>query len=347
MVKEILIDKYGVGHAVAIMEDGKLKDLYIDPLNFNSFYPPHSILIAKISRKVREKGGYFVILPNKKQGFLLSKTAYALGDNVAVMANPFYEKGKSQRFSDRLKIETKYLIIQQGKGRIKFSKGIERGKLRSFPENKIKEKIVQFNEKVSVILRSSLNNNVELDWDKVLNFSFQMYKEIVKKLECKENNQFLMLSKEKANCIFGLDNSYKTIERDGIFELQGIWDKIEKFKEKKVIFGKSSYLIIEQTSSFCSIDVNTGNDFKINAHRVNLDACDFIVNNIYLRAIGGKVIIDFLPCSKEEKKEVLSKLTLGLKSGGGRFTVFGWTKGNNFEVEAVRHKVPLNLLMKS
>ena len=71
--KEIIIDRYGLGHAVVIMEEGKIIDCFIDPPLGVGFYPPNTFVKANIDRKAPNMGGYFVKLPNGNRGFLKSK----------------------------------------------------------------------------------------------------------------------------------------------------------------------------------------------------------------------------------------------------------------------------------
>ena len=60
--------------------------------------------------------------------------------------------------------------------------------------------------------------------------------------------------------------------------------------------------ILEQTSAFFVIDVNSGKNLKVAAKELNLLACSEICRIIKVLGIGGKIIIDFLPCSKNQRK---------------------------------------------
>ncbi len=73
MTKEIIIDKFGIGNAIAIRVDGALSDLFIDPQNTKKFYPNETVLTVRIERRVLNRGAYFLTLPNKNEGFLRSK----------------------------------------------------------------------------------------------------------------------------------------------------------------------------------------------------------------------------------------------------------------------------------
>ena len=50
---------------------------------------------------------------------------------------------------------------------------------------------------------------------------------------------------------------YSVKEESGIFERRGLWDLLEQLTRKKVFFSEGSYLILEQTNSFSTIDVNS------------------------------------------------------------------------------------------
>ena len=104
MKNEVIIDNFGLRHIIAIKENGVLIDLFVDPINTNYFYPSGTVLTARIDRRVSKAGGYFLKLPNNKQGFLRSKRKYKEGQLVRVCAKVFIEEGKAQKFSDVIKL---------------------------------------------------------------------------------------------------------------------------------------------------------------------------------------------------------------------------------------------------
>ena len=71
MTKEIIIDKFGIGNAIAIRVDGALSDLFIDPQNTKKFYPNETVLTVRIERILNR--GIFSNSANKNEGFLRSK----------------------------------------------------------------------------------------------------------------------------------------------------------------------------------------------------------------------------------------------------------------------------------
>ena len=52
MKPQLIIEKYGVGNAVAVLDRKKIVDLFIDPPANSGFYSPNTFVKAKIQRKI-------------------------------------------------------------------------------------------------------------------------------------------------------------------------------------------------------------------------------------------------------------------------------------------------------
>ena len=90
MKRELIIEKYGLGNAVVVLDRKKIVDLFIDPPSNSNFYSPNTFVEAKIQRRISKRGGYFVKLPNGDQGFLKSKTDYNEGEAVVLLLEGFF-----------------------------------------------------------------------------------------------------------------------------------------------------------------------------------------------------------------------------------------------------------------
>ena len=109
--------------------------------------------------------------------------------------------------------------------------------------------------------------------------------------------------------------------------------------------NKGAYLTIEQTNAFLAIDVNSGKNLKTDKRQINLNACDEISRLIKVLGLGGKILIDFLTCSPELKREKYRKFSISFSKDTVKSKVWGWTKSGVFELERKRDKIPLNLLI--
>ena len=345
MRKELIIEKYGLGHAIIVLDSKKLVDLFIDPPSNANFYSPNTFIRAKIQRRISKRGGYFVKLPNGYQGFLKSSSDYDEGEEVVLLSRVFFDKDKPQTFTDKLKIKSKYFILKLGKSGFSFSrktsKNFNKDSLISFIEEKIRD-----HEGIFLICRSRL---ADISFEK----SIKEFEKILKRYKSVMNSIFSKKKKiycdghAKRSALDKYDaDKYIVIEEEGIFERLGLWDKIDELNKRKISIPYGSYLILEQTSAFFAIDVNSGKNLKVGSKELNLLACSEICRIIKLLGIGGKIIIDFLPCSKPEKRLIYEFIVGFFLDDIPKNKIWGWTDGGSFELERERDKSPLSLLVR-
>src|SRR6201999_3490209 len=103
-----------------------------------------------------------------------------------------------------------------------------------------------------------------------------------------------------------------------IFDLHGIEEEIAKALERKVTLKSGGHLVIDQTESMTTIDVNTGayvgrHNLEDTIVRTNLEAAQAIARQLRLRNLGGIIIIDFIDMDDEaHKQSVLEALEKAL-----------------------------------
>ena len=343
MKKELIIEKYGLGHAVVVFDRKKIVDLFIDPPPNAVFYSPNTFIEAKIQRRISKRGGYFVTLPNGCQGFLKSSSDYNEGEMVVLLSKVFYDEDKPQVFTDKLKFISRYFILKLGQSGFSFSRKTSK----SFNKNNIipiLEKKIKDHEDIFVICRSRIADiSFELIIEE-LESLLQHYKSVKKSILLKKkycDGKARKSAFDKHDC-----ESCLIIEEEGIFERLGIWDKIAELSQKKIYISDDSYIILDQTSAFFAIDVNSGKNLNVTAKELNLLACSEICRLIKVLGIGGKIIIDFLPSSKSDKRIIYDLIVQSFLNDIPKNKIWGWTNGGSFELERERDKVPLKLLVQ-
>ena len=346
LVDEIIIEEYGLGHVVAWRINSNLVDLYFDPINTKIFYPQATVLFGRIERKVKWQGGYFIKLPNGLTGFLLSRNNYQSGQKVIVQAKVFFDIHKAQRFTDRIKSESKFFVITSGKKNIFFSRSLTESATTQKIKKILFKSIELSNLEIDIIVRASVQSIDTKSLSYLLAKEIERYTKLTSPPMGLQSDVIALgpLSRERALFSFGSHEHVKINERAGIFDNLGLWDTIYKYTEKKVSFGNGSYLIIEQTSAFCSIDVNTGEDFNVGKGEINLNSIEHIVIAIRIKGSCGKIIIDFLPCSKKVKKEIFQRVKKHFSNDKIKTDVKGWTMSGNFELERDWGKPPLKYM---
>ncbi len=99
-----------------------------------------------------------------------------------------------------------------------------------------------------------------------------------------------------------------------IFDLHGIEDELEKALQRKVMLKSGGHLVLDQTESMTTVDVNTGGfvgnrNLEETIFKTNLEAAQAIGRQLRLRNLGGIIIIDFIDMVEEEhKRQVLRAL---------------------------------------
>ena len=341
--KEIFIDKSDGQYLVAVREEGKLVDFFFDVFGSNkSFYPYSTLLLTKVIRNIGNKG-FFIKLPNGGTGFLSTKKSYTLGEKVVVTAKTVFDEEKHQRFSDKFLYRTKYFVFKQGKPFIFFSKKIEKAWVNNVPKINMLNQLKATKQRFSVIVRSSA---IEFKESNILSCFAEKLTEAINvfnELSSGVQDEIVYSSKNYALDMYRHKGSYRITEEQGIFDLMGIWDEINFYLKEQFFFSSDSYLIIQETAALCAIDVNTGNDFSRDISNINLDACESIAHNIRIKGIGGKIVIDFMPTSQKNRNQIEETLVSLFSSDPISTTIYGWTRGNNFEIERKRSKVPLSL----
>jgi ribonuclease G len=108
------------------------------------------------------------------------------------------------------------------------------------------------------------------------------------------------------------------VESRPVFELHHVEDEIQKALDRKVSLKSGGHLIIDQTESMTTIDVNTGafvghRNLEETIFRTNLEAAVTIARQLRLRNLGGIIIIDFIDMEEpEHRRQVIQALEKAL-----------------------------------
>jgi len=103
-----------------------------------------------------------------------------------------------------------------------------------------------------------------------------------------------------------------------LFDLHSIEEEIARALERKVELKSGGHLVIDQTESMTTIDVNTGGyvghrNLEETIFRTNLEAAVAIARQLRVRNLGGIIIIDFIDMQDEShRRQVLEALEKSL-----------------------------------
>ena len=138
------------------------------------------------------------------------------------------------------------------------------------------------------------------------------------------------------------------VEEAGCFDSFGVWEQISTFMGNRVGLENGGFLLIERTAAFIAVDINTGGDVSYSgALKTNLLAMKELPRQLEVRGLGGKVIIEFAPLSKNDRLKVETQLKKALVKYKTKCFVAGWTNLGNLEVQKTRNKIPLLEILKN
>jgi ribonuclease G len=112
-----------------------------------------------------------------------------------------------------------------------------------------------------------------------------------------------------------------------LFDLFDVDAEINKALGRRVDLKSGGYLMIDQTESMTTIDVNTGSyvgarNLDDTVFKTNLEAAQAIARQLRLRNLGGIIIIDFIDMlTREHQEAVLAELKRNLERDHARSTV--------------------------
>lgn len=160
-------------------------------------------------------------------------------------------------------------------------------------------------------------------------------------------------TKKFANDFIGsINNCIELYVKDRpLFDLYNIEEEIQKALERKVLLKSGGYLVIDQTESMTTIDVNTGafvgsRTLEETIFKTNLEAVTTLVRQLRLRNLGGIIIIDFIDMQDEEhQRQVLRMLEKALERDCAKTKITGVSELGLVEMTRKRTRESLGQLL--
>ncbi len=297
-MKEVVINCRPYEKRVALLEDGKLCELYLERKDSEE-------LVGNIY-----KGKVVKVLPGMQAAFLdigINRTGFlsiqdmnpdpeipahieeilSEGDQIMVQVAKDSVGNKGPRLKTNITLPGRRLVL------LPFTKGI--GVSKKIKERKERERLRNIVEKIrpeefGFIVRTVSEGETEEKLKREMEFLLRLWDEIKKKMETypcpsllykevslslkavrdllTKDVDFLVIdSKEEYSEIMrfidslypGLRDSIRLYSgKEPIFDYYGIEDQIKDLFEKKIQLKSGGYIVIEKTEALTAIDVNTG-----------------------------------------------------------------------------------------
>ncbi|MFZ8879948.1 MAG: ribonuclease E/G, partial [Paracoccaceae bacterium] len=146
--RQILLDHMGNRQAAALVEDGRLQDLFLE----TDLPAPGTIYRAVVDRPVKGQGGLF-LKTSDGPAFLRQVKGLAPGQTLLVQVSGFAEVGKATPVTSKLLFKSRYVIVTPDAPGLNISRSIKDDDRRDALLQIIRERLDPF--EYGMILRSS------------------------------------------------------------------------------------------------------------------------------------------------------------------------------------------------
>lgn len=334
----VALDTLAGRPAAALLVDGRLEDILIDPAGDDP-RQPGAIFRGVVDRPMKGMGGVFVALPGG-MGFLRQVSGLAPGERVIVQVAGPAEPGKAPPLTLRVLFRGRTCIVTPGAPGINVSRRIRDDALRAALEGEAAAAMAGAPEDFGLIVRSAAAAEAGLGAEAA---DLRALAEAV--MADRIGGPELLVaapSAHEAAWRDWADPAPDAVEdRDGCFADLGVLDALDDLRGPKAALpGGAMY--VEPTRALVAVDVNTGGDTSPAAGlKANIAAARDLPRQLRLRGLGGQIVVDFAPMPKKDRGTLEQVIRAAFKAEGADTVMAGWTPLGLFELQRRRDRVPL------
>ena len=339
----ILLGQIAGRDAAALLVDGQLDDLLIDPPD-SAPPAPGTIFRAVADRPIKGQGGMMMKLPEGQTALLRQAKGLAPGTAKLVQVTSYAEPGKAVPVTDRLVFKGRTAIVTPGAAGLNISRQIkdeeERLRLRAAAETPMTEDLPH-----GVIVRSNAQDadadEIAEEVDALLTLAETVLSDSDKEPEC-------LVDAAGAHEMAWREWSGQgeTVEEGSdAFENHGVLDGLDALRGPAVPLNPGT-MYIEATRALIAVDVNTGGDFSPAAGlKANIAAARALPRALRLRGLGGQITLDLAPLPKKDRHGFETAVRTAFRNDPIETALVGWTPLGHFELQRKRERLPLSELL--
>jgi len=338
-----VIDRINDRSAAALLVDGVLEDILIDPAD-DTAPVPGAIYRALADRPVKGQNGVIVKLTDGQRGFLRQAKGISPGQTMLVQVTSRPDEGKAVPVTTRLLFKGRYCIVTPQAAGFNIARSIrdedERTRLLEIAHDVMNEAP----EGIGLILRSACAGASQDDI---------MEEAIILRDTCSGvlaegigTGPDVLMDAPSAEYLAWRDWTNPlpdhVFQSEGSFDDHGVWEAIDTALHPEVRLAGGATMIIEPTRALIAVDVNTGGDFSFAAGlKANLAVANQLPRQLRLRGLGGQIVVDFAPMGKKDRRIVEQAITRALKRDAIETILVGWTPLGHMELQRKRDRIAL------
>jgi ribonuclease G len=327
------------GHAAALMVDGRLADLLVDPAPAETTPRPEAVYRGIAARPMKGMGGVIVDLGDGLTGWLRGPNPPAPGRPVLVQVTGWAEPGKAPPVTTRVLLKGRTAILTPGAAGANVARGLRAADRRAALAELAARALAGAGEGIGAIVRTAAEDaadgeiaaeiaRLRADWAALSSAGAPALVRPAPGAAAEALREW----RQPGDAVR---------EASAALRDAGVWDAVDALRRPTVALGDAS-MTIEPTRALVAVDVNTGRDTSpAAALKANLAAAAELPRQLRLRGLGGQVTIDFAPLARPERTRVERALAAALRADGIETTVLGWTPAGNLELQRKRARRPL------
>ena len=338
----VVLDDLGGQAAAALVVDGQLQELLIDPSDDTPL--PGAIYRAVADRPMKGQGGMFVKLPGGS-GFLRQTDGVAPGQRIIVQVTGPAEGGKALPVTSRLLFKSRLAIVTPGAPGLNISRRIKDEEARAELEALAAAGMAGADESLGLILRSAAEHAEAEEVADDIAAMRELAEAVLRDLD---GGPELLVEGAGAHETAWRDWADPAPDEviEAGFEAQGVHEMLAALREALVPLVGGGNMLIEPTRALVAVDVNTGPDTSPAASlKVNIAAARDLPRQLRLRGLGGQIVVDFAPMPKKERAILDQVLRAAFKTESAETNLAGWTTLGLFEMTRKRDRLPLTELL--
>lgn len=338
----VALDQWKGRGAAALISDGKLTDLLIDPSN-ESIPVPGTIFRAVCDRPLKGQGGMIMRLPDGT-GFLKQGKGLAPGQSVLVQVTGYAEEGKAIPVTGKVLFKSRYAIVTPNAPGVNVS--------RSIRDDDIRDELLELAKSLmedvphGLILRSNCET---ADPEEIADDIALMLGQAEGVFGAKDNGPELLLDGPTAQLLAWRDWPAPDImaTTEGSFADYEVEDMISGALETYVPLSGGTSMYIEPTRALIAVDINTGGDTSsVAGFKANIAAVRELPRQLRVRGIGGQITLDLAPMTKKDRQQFESILRASFKVDAIDTALVGFTPLGHYELQRKRERRPLSECVK-
>ncbi|TYB85823.1 ribonuclease E/G [Oceaniovalibus sp. ACAM 378] len=333
----VVLDRIGDRLAAAMVIDGVLHDLLIEPSEARPV--PGAIYRAVVDRPMKGQGGAIVRMPDGR-GYLRGAKGLAPGTVMLVQVTGYAEDGKAVPVTDRVLFKSRYAIVTPGAPGINISRTIRE-------EDRREQLLLLAHETVDdgtgLILRSACATGSDEAIAEDVRAMCDLASAIM--AEVSGPPELLVEGPDPHTLAWREWPEPDSIStQDGGFAAQGIDAMIAALARPGVAIGEGR-MFIEPTRALVAVDVNTGADTSLSAGlKANIAMARALPAQLRCRGLGGQIVLDLAPMAKKERRGFEQVLRAAFRADSIDTVLAGWTPLGLFELQRRRDRLPLEAL---